>query len=118
MIIVKKSQMIYTDDETSPTNINFDAQSNQYLPEIEVRVSDRDVLIRIHCEKNNNKGHLANILSEIENVHHLSVLSCNVLPFGNSTVDITVVAQVSSLTHTRIYNSLIYTCSSAASLYY
>ncbi|GAY38860.1 hypothetical protein CUMW_039940 [Citrus unshiu] len=94
MIIVKKSQMIYTDDETSPTDINFDAQSNQYLPEIEVRVSDRDVLIRIHCEKNNNKGHLANILSEIENVHHLSVLSCNVLPFGNSTVDITVVAQM------------------------
>lgn len=89
-IIVKRSQ-VYTDDEMSSSDENFDSSSNQYLPEIEAKVSDKDVLIKIHCEKKN--GCLVNLLGEIERLH-LNILNSHVVPFGNNTIDITVVAQV------------------------
>ncbi|XVF15351.1 hypothetical protein REPUB_Repub09cG0144600 [Reevesia pubescens] len=90
VIFVKKTQ-IYADDETSSSDENFDSKSNKPFPEIEARVSDKDVLIRIHCEK--NKGCISNIINEVENLH-LSVLNSNVLPFGQATLDITIVAQM------------------------
>ncbi|OMO56376.1 hypothetical protein CCACVL1_26597 [Corchorus capsularis] len=88
VIFVKKTQ-IYADDETSSSDENFD--NNNSLPEIEARVSDRDVLIRIHCQK--NKGCLPNIINEVENLH-LNVLNSNVMTFGHATLDITIVAQM------------------------
>ncbi|CAN1815423.1 Transcription factor bHLH25 [Linum perenne] len=85
VVYVKKSQLSSTDE-------NSDGSSNQsQLPEIEARVSGKDVMIRIHCEK--HKGCLPKLLSEIEKLH-LNVMNSNVLPFGSSTLDITVVAQV------------------------
>ncbi|XWS45076.1 hypothetical protein CRYUN_Cryun15aG0105600 [Craigia yunnanensis] len=90
VVFVKKSQLS-TDDESSSCEENSDGQSSDAaLPEIEVRVSDNDVLIRIHCEK--QKGFVAKILSEIENLH-LSVVNSSVLHFGNSTLDMTIIAQ-------------------------
>ncbi|XWS29641.1 hypothetical protein CRYUN_Cryun24cG0046900 [Craigia yunnanensis] len=90
VVFVKKSQ-VSADDESSSCEENFDGPSSDAaLPEIEARVSDDDVLIRIHCEK--QKGLVAKILSEIENLH-LSVVNSNVLPFGNSTLDMTIIAQ-------------------------
>lgn len=92
VIFVKKTQ-IYADDETSSSDENFDSNqtNNKLFPEIEARVSDKDVLIRIHCEK--NKGFISNIMNEVEKLH-LCVLNTNVLPFGQATLDITIVAQV------------------------
>lgn len=90
VVLVKKSQ-VYADDESSSTDENSDGYCDQPLPEIETRVSDKDVLIRIHCEK--QKGCLLKILSEVENFH-LNVINSSVLPFGNSTLDVTVVARV------------------------
>ncbi|PPS13125.1 hypothetical protein GOBAR_AA07518 [Gossypium barbadense] len=89
VIIVRKTQ-IYSDDETSSCGENFESQSNNPFPEIEARVSEKDVLIRIHCEK--NKGCIPNIINEVEKLH-LCVLNTNVLPFGQGTLDITIVAQ-------------------------
>ncbi|KAK6287683.1 hypothetical protein POUND7_013862 [Theobroma cacao] len=90
VVFVKKSQLS-ADDETSSCEENSDSQSSDAaLPEIEARVSDNDVLIRIHCEK--QKGFVVKILSEIENLH-LTVVNSSVLPFGNSTLDITIIAQ-------------------------
>ncbi|XVE86925.1 hypothetical protein DITRI_Ditri18aG0074500 [Diplodiscus trichospermus] len=90
VVFVKKSQLS-ADDESSSCEDNSDGlSSDAALPEIEARVSDNDVLIRIHCDK--QKGFVAKILSEIENLH-LSVVNSNVLPFGNSTIDMTIIAQ-------------------------
>lgn len=89
-VFVKKSQ-ITADDDLSSSDENFETCSNQPLPEIEARVTDKDVLIRIHCEK--QKGCLANILSHVEKLN-LTILNSSVLPFGTSTLDITIVAQV------------------------
>ncbi|KAF5454308.1 hypothetical protein F2P56_023984 [Juglans regia] len=89
-VSVKKSQLS-TDDDTSSCDENFEGRSDEALPEIEARISDKDVLIRIHCEK--NRGVVVKILGEIENLH-LSVVNSSVVPFGNSTLDITVIAQM------------------------
>lgn len=91
VVFVKRSQLS-ADDEISSSDENFDSCSvGKPLPEIEARVSDKDVLIRIHCEK--QKGCLANILGEIEKLH-LTIVNSSVLPFGGSTIHITIVAQV------------------------
>lgn len=92
VVFVKKSQLISTEDDSSSSNESSDSRSDEaLLPEIEARVSEKDVLIRIHCEK--QKGFMGKILGEIEKLH-LSVINTSVLPFGNSTFDITVIAQV------------------------
>ena len=92
VVFVKKSQLS-ADDDTSSCNKNSDNYSDEALLEIEARISEKDVLIRIHCEK--QKGAIVKILSEIEKLH-LIVVNSSVLPFGNSTIDITIIAQVIS----------------------
>lgn len=64
---------------------------NEVLPKIEVRVSERQMFMGIYCEK--QKGIEFKILSLLENFH-LSVTSSSVLPFGTSTLGITIIAQV------------------------
>ncbi|KAG2299120.1 hypothetical protein Bca52824_035592 [Brassica carinata] len=61
------------------------------LPKIEAKVAQNEVLIRIHCEK--SKGSMIDILNTIENLQ-LLVENSIVLPFGNSILDITVLAQM------------------------
>ncbi|XP_061339444.1 transcription factor bHLH18-like [Gastrolobium bilobum] len=64
---------------------------NVALPELEARVLEKEVLIRIHCEK--NKGVLLKILTHIKNLD-LSIVSTSVLPFGNFAHDVTIIAQM------------------------
>ncbi|TKY64600.1 Transcription factor bHLH25 [Spatholobus suberectus] len=66
--------------------------TNEFLPEVKVRVLQKDVLIIIHCEKQNGDIMLK-ILSNLENIH-LSVVNSSVLRFGKSTLDITITAQM------------------------
>ncbi|KAK8716569.1 hypothetical protein V6N13_043875 [Hibiscus sabdariffa] len=90
VVFVKKSQLS-AEDESSSCEENSEGQSSDAaLPEIEAKVSDNDVLIRIHCDK--QKGLVAKILSEIESLH-LSIVNSSVLPFGSSTLDMTIIAQ-------------------------
>ena len=91
VVYVKKSQL---SDNEKP-----DGFSDQPLPEIEARVSNKDVLIRIHCLK--QKGFAVRILGEIEKLR-LSVVNSSVLPFGDYVMDITVVAQAISFSLTFI----------------
>ncbi|KAK9284797.1 hypothetical protein L1049_023974 [Liquidambar formosana] len=90
VVFVKRTRLS-AEDDTSSSDENFVSCSNQPLPEIEARVSEKDVLIRIHCEK--HKGFIVKILSEIEKLD-LTVTNSSVLPFGNYAMDITVVAQM------------------------
>ncbi|KAF8083369.1 hypothetical protein N665_0778s0020 [Sinapis alba] len=92
MILVKKSKVFF-DEETSLSSSSSSGheQFDQPLPEIEAKVAQNEVLIRIHCEK--SKGNMIDILNTIENLQ-LHVENSNVLPFGDSVLDITVLAQV------------------------
>ncbi|KAK7330904.1 hypothetical protein VNO77_25110 [Canavalia gladiata] len=85
-VFVKRS-VVFSEDDNSSSGDNCD----QSLPEIEARISGKEVLIRIHCDK--HCGRVAAILSELEK-HHLTVQSSCFLPFGNNTLDITIVSQM------------------------
>ncbi|KAF0910385.1 hypothetical protein E2562_001552 [Oryza meyeriana var. granulata] len=87
-VLVKKSQLSADDDDGSSCDENFDG-GEAGLPEIEARVSERTVLVKIHCE--NRKGALITALSEVESIG-LTIMNTNVLPFTTSSLDITIMA--------------------------
>ncbi|CAN7017678.1 unnamed protein product [Brassica oleracea var. botrytis] len=93
MILVKKSKVLFDEEPylSSSSSSSSHAKFDQLLPEIEAKVVQKEVLIRIHCEK--RKGCMINILNTIENLH-LRIENSIVLPFGDSTLDITVLAQM------------------------
>lgn len=92
IIIVKKSKVFFDEDQPYLSSSPLEhEQFDEALPEIEVKVAQKEVLIRIHCEK--SKGCMVNILNTIENLQ-LRTVNSVLLPFGDSTLDITVLAQV------------------------
>ncbi|XP_048129195.1 transcription factor bHLH18-like [Rhodamnia argentea] len=93
VIVVKKSQLATYDGTSSSSDQSSCNQNDQRLslPEIEARVSGKCVLIKIHCEKRN--GFVSKMIDEIEKLDLTVVNSC-VLPFGSSTLDVTILAQM------------------------
>lgn len=85
-IIVKRSFILPDDNNDIESS-----KSNQTLPEIEVRVSAKDVLIKIQCDKEN--GLASTLLGHLQN-HNLTLQTTTFLPFGNNILDITILAQV------------------------
>ncbi|KAI9110310.1 hypothetical protein K1719_018752 [Acacia pycnantha] len=81
----------YYDDGASSSSWCCEEWCEASLPEVKARFSENEVLIIIHCEK--QKGLMNKILPQLENLH-LSVISSSVLPFGQFTLDITIVAQM------------------------
>ncbi|XP_058772861.1 transcription factor bHLH25-like [Vicia villosa] len=67
-----------------------DDGSSESVSHVDARVLDKDVLIRILCQK--QKGILVKLLDEIQKLH-LFVVTSNVLPFGDS-LNITIVAKM------------------------
>lgn len=91
-IFVKKSQVTEEDDVSSDENSgNSDEQP---LPEIEARVCNCQLLIRVHCEK--VRGLLVNLFNEVEKLD-LSVVNTSVASFGTVALDITITTEVTSL---------------------
>ncbi|KAL0734465.1 hypothetical protein Bca4012_010675 [Brassica carinata] len=92
MILVNKSKVFFNEEASLSSSSSSDhEQFDQQLPKIEAKVAQNEVLIRIHCEK--SKGSMIDILNTIENLQ-LLVENSIVLPFGNSILDITVLAQM------------------------
>ncbi|KAF8044703.1 hypothetical protein N665_7217s0001 [Sinapis alba] len=95
MVLVKKSQLVYDENHqlsSSSSEGNREYCSSSNLPEMEVKVSGKDVLIKIQCEK--QKSNLIKIMAEIEKLG-LSITNSSVLPFG-PTFDISIIAQKTS----------------------
>ncbi|CAA0839681.1 Transcription factor bHLH19 [Striga hermonthica] len=78
-VFVKKSQVFEEEEGSSLAG------------EIEVRVVNNNVLIRVHCGK--HKGILANLLSQVESMN-MVVVNTNVSLFGNSSLEITIIAEM------------------------
>ncbi|KAJ1439610.1 Myc-type, basic helix-loop-helix [Sesbania bispinosa] len=83
------------EDSTTTSETNFVGNTNRFfleaLPEVTTRVSEKNVLIAIHCEKQNVVVHkILNLLANL----HLSITSSSVLQFGASTLIITIIAQM------------------------
>ncbi|KAE9597384.1 hypothetical protein Lal_00029971 [Lupinus albus] len=75
------------DDDESIEN----ASGSEPLLQVEARISGQEVLLRIHCQR--QKGLLVKILAQIQSLN-LFVVNSSVLPFGNSTLEITFIAQI------------------------
>ncbi|PAN22037.1 hypothetical protein PAHAL_3G508700 [Panicum hallii] len=88
-VLVKK-QCHLPDDEAMASS-NGAAAGGVQLPEIEARLSEKSVLLRIHCY--NARGLLVRVISEVEQMH-LSITHTNVMPFPASTAIITITAKV------------------------
>ncbi|XP_031117761.1 transcription factor NAI1-like [Ipomoea triloba] len=89
---VKRVRLCGSDDDSSySSDENSDASTEMSLPEIEVRSSDQNMLIRVHCKKHN--GVIKEIFSDLEKMQ-LSILSSSVMPFGKTTTHITIIAQM------------------------
>ncbi|WVZ21793.1 hypothetical protein V8G54_000337 [Vigna mungo] len=89
----QRSNIISTDKGTSSGATKSDEcyKTNEALPTVEARVFKKDVLIRIHCKIQH--GILIRILDYL-NTLDLSTTSNSVMPFGSSTLDISIVAQM------------------------
>ncbi|KAK2371631.1 transcription factor bHLH18 [Trifolium repens] len=69
------------------------------LPYVKAKVLEKNILIYINCEKQN--GIELKILEMLENLH-LFVISTSVLPFGSSTLGITIIAKMDDAYKTRM----------------
>lgn len=92
MIILKNTDFCANQDTIpSETTCEDCCSGRAMLPDVEARVMENEVLIEIHCEK--EYGVELKILDLLENLH-LCVTASSLLPFGNSTLGITIIAQV------------------------
>ncbi|KAJ8432148.1 hypothetical protein Cgig2_006850 [Carnegiea gigantea] len=97
VVLVKKSQLLVDNinDNSSSCCLDNNDDNNNYanntLPQIEVKVLQKNLLFKVHCEK--QKGILPKLLSEIEKCG-LTIATTSVIPLGALAFDITILAQV------------------------
>ncbi|PIN10069.1 hypothetical protein CDL12_17346 [Handroanthus impetiginosus] len=89
VVLVKKSQMAMEDDESSDEK--SPSLNEVPLPEIEARICNTQILIRVHCE--NQMGLLANLISQVEKLS-LTIVNTNVASFGSLALDITIITEM------------------------
>ncbi|KAL0459099.1 UNVERIFIED_CONTAM: Transcription factor [Sesamum latifolium] len=83
------------DNSTSKESSNIDESTNELsaASAIKVRISDRNVLIKILCKK--QKGFMSRIHMEMEKMN-LCEVDVRVMPFGSDALDITILTQMQS----------------------
>ncbi|KAL0343421.1 UNVERIFIED_CONTAM: Transcription factor [Sesamum angustifolium] len=89
VVFVKRSHIM--EDEGSSDEKNRESDELSSLPEIEARVCDKSILLKILCEK--SKDVLVKVLAEVEKLN-LAVVNTSVTPFGSLALDITINAQM------------------------
>ncbi|KEH16285.1 basic helix loop helix (bHLH) DNA-binding family protein [Medicago truncatula] len=93
VVVLKKPDHSIDDDDDDDDNSSCDESiegATDSSVQVQARVSGKEMLIRIHCEK--HKGILVKVMAEIQSFQLFAVNS-SVLPFGDS-IDITIIAEV------------------------
>lgn len=92
VMFVRKSKVHFEDEEEKEISSGENGKSDeQPLPEIETRLCDNHILLRICCER--QKGVLGRLFSEVENLN-LAVVNANVARFGSLALEITIIVEV------------------------
>ncbi|KAJ8547682.1 hypothetical protein K7X08_011268 [Anisodus acutangulus] len=73
---------------------SIDMMMKSSLPQVEVRSLEEDVLITVYCKKQ-QKGNIDEILTVIQELD-LTIKSSNFMPFGSTTMHITLIAQMNA----------------------
>ncbi|XP_010683070.3 transcription factor bHLH19 isoform X2 [Beta vulgaris subsp. vulgaris] len=79
------------DEADTATSDPSDSKLKNSLPEIEVKILGKTILLNVYCE--NKRGILATLVEEVEK-HDMKVLNCSMIPFESFALDITIVAQM------------------------
>ncbi|CAI9104181.1 OLC1v1002808C3 [Oldenlandia corymbosa var. corymbosa] len=90
-VLMKKTKICEDGNNFSSDENISDGPYDVPLPQIEAKICNKEVLIRVHCEK--IKGVQEAMVAEIEKLH-LSVMNSCALTFGSSTLDITIIAEM------------------------
>ncbi|MCD7452413.1 hypothetical protein HAX54_016518 [Datura stramonium] len=90
-VAVKRPRLVSNYEDSSSSDEISSVSTDRSLPDIDVRASDGNILIRIYCKKQN--GIMKEIFDELDKLH-LSVISCSVMPFGYNTSHMTIIAQM------------------------
>jgi hypothetical protein len=99
-VLVTKQQCHMPEDEAMASS-HGGGEGGMQLPEIEARLSERSVLLRIHCYS--ARGLLVRVISEVEQMQ-LSITHTNVMPFPASTAIITITAKASTHIYLLAYS--------------
>ncbi|XP_057871127.1 transcription factor bHLH25 [Cryptomeria japonica] len=100
VVYVKKAKLVSNpeDDKLSSTSSSSNSSSavedgteGVLIPEIEARQVNKNILIRIHCEK--RKGLLVKSLAELERLD-LTIMNASILSFTETTLDLTFTVQM------------------------
>ncbi|XP_011080799.1 transcription factor bHLH18-like isoform X2 [Sesamum indicum] len=92
--VEKRSEDIDNSTSKESSNIIDDSMNElSAASAIKVRISDRNVLIKILCKK--QKGFMSRIHMEMEKMN-LCEVDVRVMPFGRDALDITILAQMQS----------------------
>ncbi|KAK2410303.1 transcription factor bHLH18 [Trifolium repens] len=91
VVVLNKQKLCSNDviDNSSSCDESIEGAKESIL-QVEARVSGKEMLIRIHCQK--QKGLLVKIMAEIQSFQ-LFFVNSSVVPFGDS-MDITIIAQM------------------------
>ncbi|KAI4383461.1 hypothetical protein MLD38_009295 [Melastoma candidum] len=87
--LIVRSSNLGMDDFVSSNEEDIGNLIGEQYPEIEARISENYVLVRVHFEM--NQYGVPKIMAEIEKLN-LNIINSNVLPFGSSSFDLTAVA--------------------------
>ncbi|KAG8384209.1 hypothetical protein BUALT_Bualt04G0094200 [Buddleja alternifolia] len=82
---------VVVEDEEESAEEQIGNSDEQRLPEIEARVSNNNILMKIQCEK--RRGILVKLLGEVEKLN-LLVVNASVAPFGSFALDVTIIAEI------------------------
>lgn len=90
-VAVKRPRLVFSYEDSSSSDEISSVSTDRSLPDIDVRASDGNILIRIYCKKQN--GIMKEIFNELDKLH-LSIISCSVMPFSYNTSHMTIIAQM------------------------
>ncbi|XP_055804698.1 transcription factor bHLH18-like isoform X2 [Solanum dulcamara] len=105
---VKRPRLVSSYDHSSSSDEISSVSTDRSLPDIEVRASDGNILMRIYCKKQN--GIMKEIFNQVDKLN-LSIISCSVMPFGHSTSHMAIIAnqmdyKLTSVTPNHIANRI------------
>ncbi|KAL8117848.1 hypothetical protein AgCh_015663 [Apium graveolens] len=95
VVSLKRSRK-HLDEESSSSNEDSECFPRESFPEIEVRMSEGNVMFRVQSK--NIAGLAVKLFSKIEKLH-MTIISSSVMPFSNSSLLITIISQMDSEFH-------------------
>ncbi|KAL0377959.1 UNVERIFIED_CONTAM: Transcription factor [Sesamum radiatum] len=91
VVLIKKSQIIEDDEDSQSSNEKDDCPKEQPLPEIEAKICNNQIVLRIQCAK--LKGVVTRLFAEVDKLN-LTIVNTIVVTLGDHAFDITIIVEM------------------------